>query len=406
MKVGVLAKNFNWAGGMDFIRNLANGLLSISKENEITVFLLLPVDYKIDSFQAIAHAMGASVYGSYKRKRPYLALSKKAYINSAQDFLKNITSQELVIETYNASELGLCRCIKRLGIDVILPVNGVITRDLGIPWIGYAYDFQHRYLHTLFSPSECFARDMDYAERLRYSKYLFVNSQDVKNDIAKFYPWHDMNRVITLPFAPVALSDWFEHRPDILAKYNLPEKYFLISNQLWLHKDHPTAIHAFHKLAKCDSDVHLLMTGEAADYRREGYLNELHQLISTYKINNRVRFLGLLPKRDQVEIMKDAIAVLQPTLFEGGPGGGSSYDAISLGVPLILSDIPVNREVLGDNIFFFHARNPESLFDQMLRLMGAQFTRPSKVILKLKSLNNQTLLGNRILEGINLAVNR
>ena len=38
-------------------------------------------------------------------------------------------------------------------------------------------------------------------------------------------------------------------------------------------------------------------------------------------LEQRVRVLGLVPKRDQIEIMKKACAVLQPTRFEGGPGG-------------------------------------------------------------------------------------
>ena len=51
--------------------------------------------------------------------------------------------------------------------------------------------------------------------------------------------------------------------------------------------------------------------------------------------------------------MKESIAVIQPTLFEGGPGGGSIYDAISLGVPAIISDIPVNREIDSELLRFF-----------------------------------------------------
>ena len=405
MKVGILAKNFTWAGGMDFIRNLANGLLSVAKERNITVFILLPVDNKIDSIPALAYILGASVYGSYTRKRPYLPLPKNAYINSARDFIDNTYSGELTIETYNSSDAGLYRCVKRLGIDVILPVNGVINKDIGIPWIGYAYDFQHRYYYNNFSPSECYARDMDYASRLGFSKTILVNSLAVKNDIARFYPWHDMNRVINLPFAPIALPEWLDDRPDILLSYNLPERYFLISNQLWLHKDHPTAIRALYKIADSAPDVHLLMTGEAKEYRRDDYVNELQELIKTYGLNDRVQFLGLLPKRDQIEIMKNSLAVIQPTLFEGGPGGGASYDAIALGVPLILSNINVNKEVTGDNVFFYDAGKPDALADEMTHIIGSPINRASKQILNHNSANNQRLLGGRILEGITLAFN-
>ena len=48
-------------------------------------------------------------------------------------------------------------------------------------------------------------------------------------------------------------------------------------------------------------------------------------------INDDVEIVGHIPKLDQIALLKNSIAVIQPTLFEGGPGGGSAYDAISLG---------------------------------------------------------------------------
>ena len=63
--------------------------------------------------------------------------------------------------------------------------------------------------------------------------------------------------------------------------------------------------------------------------------------------------LGFIPKPDQIRLMREAVAVVQPTLFEGGPGGGSIYNAIALGRPVIVSDLPVNREIesSGDSLF-------------------------------------------------------
>ena len=62
--------------------------------------------------------------------------------------------------------------------------------------------------------------------------------------------------------------------------------------------------------------------------------------------------------------------MLQPTLFEGNPGGGIAYNAISLGVPIILSDIPVNLELKSPLAFFFRMKDPESLKDVMVKHIG------------------------------------
>jgi len=63
--------------------------------------------------------------------------------------------------------------------------------------------------------------------------------------------------------------------------------------------------------------------------------------------------------------MKRACAVIQPTLFEGGPGGGAVYDAVSLDVPAIVSDIPVNREADGTAIEFFPVGDAVALAGKM-----------------------------------------
>ena len=93
------------------------------------------------------------------------------------------------------------------------------------------------------------------------------------------------------------------------------------------------------------------------DYRFPEHINNLQREIDELGIADQVHFLGHIPKADQIAIMKGSLAVLQPTLFEGGPGGGSVYDAVSLGVPALLSDIPVNREIENEkNLLYFEAR--------------------------------------------------
>jgi glycosyltransferase involved in cell wall biosynthesis len=84
-----------------------------------------------------------------------------------------------------------------------------------------------------------------------------------------------------------------------------------------------------------------------------------------------------IPKRDQIQIMKHACAVIQPALLEGGPGGGSVYDAVSLDVPAIISDIPVNREVEGPAIEFFPAGQAAALADKMKARLAAPHRRAS-----------------------------
>ncbi len=67
--------------------------------------------------------------------------------------------------------------------------------------------------------------------------------------------------------------------------------------------------------------------------------------------------------------MRRAIALLQPTLFEGGPGGGAVADALALGVRCIVSDIETNLEIENEKVSFFHTGSPNSLAEEMMTVM-------------------------------------
>jgi glycosyltransferase involved in cell wall biosynthesis len=98
--------------------------------------------------------------------------------------------------------------------------------------------------------------------------------------------------------------------------------------------------------------------------------------------------------------MKHAHAVLQPTLFEGGPGGGSVYDAVSLGVPAIVSDIPVNLEIDDPTVSFFRARDPQDLAEKMRRALDSDRRPPDVMQLLASGLRRRRQYGKEILRSI------
>jgi len=68
---------------------------------------------------------------------------------------------------------------------------------------------------------------------------------------------------------------------------------------------------------------------------------QLHQLARSLRLN--VRFLG--HRDDVAELLAAADVLCLPSLREGFPG--AALEAIAVGCPVIASDIPATREVLG-----------------------------------------------------------
>jgi glycosyltransferase involved in cell wall biosynthesis len=140
------------------------------------------------------------------------------------------------------------------------------------------------------------------------------------------------------------------------------------------------------------------------DYNHPDHVDSLKSFLRDTNLEERVQLLGHIPKREQIEIMKHAQAVVQPTLFEGGPGGGSVYDAACLGVPVILSDIAVNREVEGDNLFFFEAGNSSDLARKMKTVLGMDVMPPSQETLLSRGQKRAECLGDELMTAIDFTL--
>lgn len=258
--------------------------------------------------------------------------------------------------------------------DLIIPYLCGAFRDLSAPYVSYIPDFQEEYLKDFFSAYEIVKRRQNNAFVLSHAPYIIATSKSVALDMEKFYGRVDAH-VFIQPFAPFASREYWDTGNADLAKYKLPERYFIISNQFWMHKDHLTAFKAVHQLLEMGhKDIHLVCTGKMSDYRNESYQKQIRGFIEEFSLENNIKLLGYIPKTEQIEIMKNAVALVQPSLFEGDPGGCSGYEAVSYGRPVIMSDIAVNLEADGtENLYFYKVGDYMELAFQMKGLLDAAY---------------------------------
>ena len=105
--------------------------------------------------------------------------------------------------------------------------------------------------------------------------------------------------------------------------------------------------------------INYAFTGRFPDEAHSPYLKELHDIINANNLHDQISFLGIIPRADQLMLMKHSQAVLQPSLFEGW--STVIEDAISLQVPLVSANLPVNIEQLGEKGVYFDPLKPEEL---------------------------------------------
>jgi glycosyltransferase involved in cell wall biosynthesis len=247
---------------------------------------------------------------------------------------------------------GLAEAVADLHIDAVFLAMRAPTSRPACALIGYVPDYQHRHLPHLFSPKERIERDEVFSRLVHSSHGMAMNARAVADDMRHFTP-EPLPSLHVLPFCPALNADWLGDRPELLSAYAISGPYFIVCNQFWIHKDHLTAFRAFAEIAKWHPNVSLVCTGGTTDGRDPTYFRKLEAESAKLGLGSRLRLLGHVPKRDQIELLKHAVALVQPTLFEGGPGGGSTYEAVALGLRVLLSDLPVNREIDDGDVRFF-----------------------------------------------------
>jgi glycosyltransferase involved in cell wall biosynthesis len=370
LKVGILVQGLaHWAGGLDFLCGLINALLAAPSARHAELTVLLPSQPPRRWSKAHFKEIEDWLKGLLRRKRG----APRPGMESVRDRLAGFGPRLRLVEI--GSDAAAHReAARELGLQVVFPCMRPADFGPRCGVVGYLYDFQHRHLPDFFTRVERSRRDRRFRELLTGVDAVVVNARSVASDIREFVP-ESTAQVFTLPFAPITRREWLEARPDLVAKYGLTDPYLIVCNQFWEHKDHRTAFRAFARIAADHPGVKLVCTGSPLDSRSPAYFPSLQEELRRLGIADRVQILGLIPKRDQIELLKQAVALVQPTLFEGGPGGGAAYDAVGLDVPVILSDIAVNREVDCGKVTLFPAGDAEALAEKMRAALRAKPTR-------------------------------
>ena len=147
-------------------------------------------------------------------------------------------------------------------------------------------------------------------------------------------------------------------------KYMIKKPYFIVPNQFWAHKNHVIILEALNILKAQGQPVTFIATGNTSDYRQPDYFETLQQKIQDYRISENFIVAGIVPYKELLQLMTHAIAVINPSLFEGW--STSIEEAKALNLKVILSDIPVHREQNPEKAQFFPPDDPQQLADLLL----------------------------------------
>lgn len=341
MRVGfIFPLDKSWLGGVNYYRNLWFAIAELP-ESRICPVVFIGTDHNLSNFPNL-EVVRSKIFN---RKSIYWFIWKI----SQKFFHKDFVLEGLLLKN---------------NIDVLSHYN-FLGRTNKIQTIGWIPDFQHRRMPQLFSKKELERRNKEFAKASEYCTKVIVSSNDALADLISFSEVGSKKAEV-LQFAIAPIKDEFLTLPSISElekKHKFSGKYFMLPNQFWIHKNHQAVIEAVSRLKSNGVNVLVLATGNTYDPRNPKHFSSLMQQVNISGIQDNFKVLGVISMEDLYVLMRSAIAIINPSLFEGW--STSVEEAKSLQKRIILSDIPVHREQNPKRGEFFPPHDTDMLVEKM-----------------------------------------
>ena len=244
-----------------------------------------------------------------------------------------------------------------------------LGRGSVVPTVGIIHDFGYKYFPQYYKDSVWRKKDRGTERICSEHALILLPSRTVLDDLNKFFPNVGAKGRFLYQIPPEPPGQTAEDLAAFRQKHALPERFFYTPNQFWMHKNHKVIVEALALLAARGEDIHVISTGATQDDREPNYFTDLMRQAEERGVKSRFHVLGLVPYSQTVTLMRDCMAVLHSSLFEGW--GLSIAEARMMGKTVILTDIPVFREQAPEYALFFDPHRPEELADAMARVARA-----------------------------------
>jgi glycosyltransferase involved in cell wall biosynthesis len=329
MRVGVYLAGLNptYVGGLTtYALGLLNGLLTNERGHNIVTFVG-------DNARAfLAERMMTTPYARCVpiSEPPMSAAERLTLLPILSVFHRHVRNRRM----RGVADIISAEC------DVVLfPLCYMATYCLEVPSIVSFHDLQHEAHPNFFSWRALRARRVLFENTFRNASLLQASSIAMKNDALRVY------RDFLVPERIAVIPEGVDYRvfsgpcdDDARKIYGLPDDFLFYPAQQWHHKNHLRLLKALDLLRRREgTQIPLVMTGAEFDASPA-----IRRLIADRGIADQVYMLGKVPFPSLLSLYRQASYLVSASLHESNclP----VLEAAASGSPMIVSDIPANRE--------------------------------------------------------------
>lgn len=239
--------------------------------------------------------------------------------------------------------------------DCFYTPNYNVPLGIRVPIISTIHDVLFLDIPNLTSRLGYVIRYLYLKQAIKRSKRIITVSQFSKHRIDHYFA--NQNRIV------VAYNGIAQH----VESYKLKKTpvfdfdYLLYVGNIKPHKGLKTLLRAYESVRQCGDNRKLLIVGEKNNFKT----SDLSLKIKAEFVDDII-FTGRIEDEDLLNVMYHASLLVQPSIYEGF--GIPPLEALYLGTPVIISDIPVFKEIYSDYpVVFFKSEDCEDLATKILK---------------------------------------
>lgn len=246
--------------------------------------------------------------------------------------------------------LPLSLAIGKKNLDLFYSPTHYSPTPSPIPTIPTIHDIGYLKTPAEFNKKDFYQLKNWTEQSIKQAKHIISVSEFTKNEIIKEYKIKPEK----ISVIPNGITKFKKHTKTesqkVLTKFKITQPYFLSVGTLKPNKNYPFLIKAFSKI----SGYQLVISG------KKGWLfDEIFKTVTDLNLQDKVIFTDFVTERDKNILYQNATATVLPSLYEGF--GIPAIESQSFDTPVIVSDIPSYREIMGNSATYIDPTNEKSL---------------------------------------------
>jgi glycosyltransferase involved in cell wall biosynthesis len=196
----------------------------------------------------------------------------------------------------------------------------------------------------------------------------------MKNEISNHFP----NTSISVIYNGIDTKDVYSATDTeisgVISKFKLPSEFILAVGHFEARKNYSSLIKALEILHASDSKINFVIVGNDS-----GEMNSIIKMSESLGLKNYVKILSGITDIELKIIYKKAKLFVFPSSYEGF--GIPILEAMYAKIPLVLSNIPVFREIAGDQCpLYFNYSDSKSIANNISNLINSSANERQEMI--------------------------